>query len=263
LNEKEMNVVNTEKGRVVLVTGASRGIGKGIVSGFAKRGASVAMVVRNADAARDFAMELSDAGSTVAVFAGDVTDRESMDQVSTKVVERFGGIDVVCANAGIFPSARLDAMTGDAWDEVLRVNARGTLFTVQAALPFLRKSAAGRIVITSSITGPVTGYAGWSHYAASKAAQLGFMRSAALELAHDRITINAVLPGNIHTEGLVDIGDDYLRKMEASIPLGHLGDVADVASAVMFLASPEARFITGQTLIVDGGQTLPENSDAC
>jgi 3-oxoacyl-[acyl-carrier protein] reductase len=118
------------------------------------------------------------------------------------------------------------------------------------------------VIVTSSITGPITGYSGWSHYGASKAGQLGFMRSAALELARSGITINAVLPGNIITEGLSDLGPDYLRTMEAAIPLGRLGSIEEVASAALFLATEEAAYITGQTLVIDGGQTIPESLEA-
>jgi 3-oxoacyl-[acyl-carrier protein] reductase len=118
------------------------------------------------------------------------------------------------------------------------------------------------VVVTSSITGPVTGYAGWAHYGASKAGQLGFIRSAALELAPAGVTINAVMPGNIITEGLADLGEEYEQTMAASIPLKRLGSVADIASAVLFFASEQAGYITGQTLIIDGGQTIPESLEA-
>ena len=117
-------------------------------------------------------------------------------------------------------------------------------------------------MLTSSITGPVTGFPGWAHYGATKAGMLGFMRTAALEFARHGVTVNAVLPGNIRTEGLTGLGEEYLRRMERSIPLGVLGEPEDVGHAALFLASNEARFITGQTLIVDGGQTLPESLDA-
>ena len=133
---------------------------------------------------------------------------------------------------------------------------------VKACLPELKKADGGRILLTSSITGPITGYPGWAHYGVTKAGMLGFMRTAAIEFAKYNITINAVMPGNIRTEGLDDVGDDYLRLMEKSIPMGRLGDPEDVAYAMLFLASHEAKYITGQTLIVDGGQTLPESIDA-
>lgn len=127
---------------------------------------------------------------------------------------------------------------------------------------FLKRAEYGRVIITSSITGPLTGYPGWAHYGASKAAQLGFMRSAAIELAPYHITVNAILPGNILTEGLQDIGTNYLERMVSSIPLKRLGSIDDIAYATLFLASKEAGYITGQTLIIDGGQTLPESLDA-
>jgi len=144
----------------------------------------------------------------------------------------------------------------------MNTNARGTLFSLQSCLSFLKKAEYGRIIVTSSITGPATGYVGWSHYGASKAAQLGFMRSAALELARYNITINAVMPGNIMTEGLEGLGDHYLNMMTASVPLKRLGSVEDIAYAALFLASREAGYITGQTIIVDGGQLLPESLEA-
>jgi len=248
------------QGKVVLVTGASRGIGKGIARGFARSGARVAVVARDLGAAREAAAALQSEGGQASGFAADVTDRAAVHALAQAVAGHFGGIDVAVANAGIFPSVALEDMSADDWDRVMNTNARSALFTVQACLPWLKKAPAPRVILTSSITGPITGYPGWSHYAASKAAQLGFMRTAALELAPHRITVNAVLPGNIATEGLAGLGADYTQKMAASIPLGRLGSVDDIAAAVLFLASEGAAFITGQTLVVDGGQTLPENA---
>jgi 3-oxoacyl-[acyl-carrier protein] reductase len=142
---------------------------------------------------------------------------------------------------------------------VFDTNIKGTLLTVQACLPALTASGRGRVILTSSITGPVTGYPGWSHYGASKAAQLGFMRTAAIELAPRGITVNAVLPGNVATEGLAELGDDYRTAMEMSIPLRRLGEVEDIGNAALFFATDEAGYITGQALAIDGGQVLPES----
>src|SRR5699024_8583787 len=133
-------------------------------------------------------------------------------------VERHGGIDVLAANAGLFPSAKLATMTQAELHEVMATNFYGTVYSVQACTPALTQSGRGRIVLTSSITGPVTGFPGWTHYGASKAAQLGFMRTAAMELAPAGITVNAVQPGNIFTEGLEGMGEDYLRQMTEAIP---------------------------------------------
>src|SRR3712207_1449677 len=189
----------------------------------------------------------------------DVADVRGCQEMVRTAVEQYGGVDVLCANAGIFPSARLEAMTPEDLEDVLATNFKGMVYAVQACLPPLQASGHGRIVVVSSITGPMTGYPGWSHYGASKAAQLGFIRSAAMELAGRRITINAVLPGNIRTEGLDDLGEDYLQQMAATVPQRRLGHVDDIAHAALFLATDEAEYITGQSIVVDGGQVLPES----
>ena len=253
-------------GRSVLVTGGTRGIGKGIAAAFAAEGANVAIVGRDRVvgqlAAGDIEAVTAEAGGKVSFVPGDVSSRASCTEIVAAAVELGGGLDVLCCNAGIFPSASLREMTPEQLEEVLGVNLKGTVFAVQAAIPALQDSGHGRVIVTSSITGPITGFAGWSHYAASKAGQLGFIRSAALELARARITVNAIMPGNIITEGLADLGPEYLRTMEASIPLGRLGSVEDIGNAAVFLASDKAGYITAQTLVIDGGQTVPESLEA-
>ena len=169
---------------------------------------------------------------------------------------------MLCANAGIFPPAKLEDMTSEEWDLVVDTNLKGTFHSVKAAVPYLKKSDQGRIVLTSSITGAVTGYPGWTHYGATKAGQLGFMRTACIELAKYGITVNAVMPGNIITEGLAGMGEEYQRSMAASIPLKKLGTVEDIGYAALYFASKEAGYVTGQTIIVDGGQILPESLEA-
>lgn len=255
-------MISSIEGLSVLVTGSSKGIGKGIATSFAASGAHVTVVARTEAAAMATVEEIKQAGGTAIACAADVTKRDQMDAAVAASVEAFGGLDVLCANAGIFPSASLEEMTEDQWDEVLGTNLKGTFISVQAALPALKKSQAGRVVLTSSITGPITGFPGWSHYGASKAGQLGFLRTAAIELGKYQITINAVMPGNIITEGLEGMGQNYLDQMAASIPLKRLGDTADIASAAMFFASREAGYVTGQTIVVDGGQVLPESLEA-
>jgi 3-oxoacyl-[acyl-carrier protein] reductase len=249
-------------GRSVVVTGGSKGIGRGIGRVFAAAGANVLLTGRDEAALAVAVDELREVGGQVSGVAADVSDREQCDLMARTAVERHGGIDVLCANAGIFPSARLEDMTPADLETVLATNFKGTVFAVQACLAALTESGRGRIVITSSITGPITGYPGWSHYGASKAAQLGFVRTAAMELAPRGITINAVLPGNIFTEGLDDLGQDYLDQMTASIPQGRLGSPADIGNAALFLSTDEAGYISGQSLVVDGGQVLPESSMA-
>jgi 3-oxoacyl-[acyl-carrier protein] reductase len=168
----------------------------------------------------------------------------------------------LCANAGIYPQTKLENMEVEEWDRVMSTNLKGAFVSVKACIPALKKSDYGRIVLTSSITGPITGFPGWTHYGASKSGQLGFMHTACMELAKYGITVNAVLPGNTLTEGLKALGEDYLETMAASIPLKKLGTVEDIGYAALFLASKEAGYITGQTIIVDGGQIIPESLEA-
>lgn len=244
------------EGRSAIVTGGSKGIGLGIATTLANAGVNVVITARGeADLERA-------AGERISTVVADVTNPEDCKRVVETAVERNGGLDIVCANAGIFPSARLEDMTPEDLDTVLGVNFKGTVFIVQAALEALTASGHGRVIVTSSITGPVTGFPGWSHYGASKAAQLGFIRTAAMELAPRKITINAVLPGNIVTEGLIEMGQEYMDGMAATVPLRRLGSVADIGNAALYFATEEAGYVTGQTLIVDGGQILPESLEA-
>src|SRR2546421_2270748 len=258
----EMIMFSSMKGRSVLVTGGSKGIGKGIAAAFAAEGAQVVIAGRDREPGESTASELAAGGGKARYSQADVANPADCAQMVAATIEGNGGLDVLCCNAGVFPSVSLAEMTPGQLEEVLGINLKGTVFAVQAALDALSRSGRGRVVVTSSITGPVTGYAGWAHYGASKAGQLGFIRSAALELAPAGVTINAVMPGNIITEGLTDLGEDYEQTMAASIPLKRLGSVADIASAVLFFASEQAGYITGQTLIIDGGQTIPESLEA-
>jgi 3-oxoacyl-[acyl-carrier protein] reductase len=241
-------------GRAVVVTGGSRGIGKGIASVFARNGARVLITGRSEQDLAATARELG-----VSYLAADVASKADCELVAATAADRLGGLDVLCANAGVFPSATLAEMTDEDIDAVFGTNLKGTILSVQACLPALSASGHGRVVLTSSITGPITGFPGWSHYGASKAGQLGFLRTAAIELAASGITVNAVLPGNIITEGLADLGEDYMAGMAASIPMRRLGSVEDIGYAALFLATDEAAYITGQTIVVDGGQVLPES----
>jgi len=246
-------------GKTIIVTGASRGIGRGIAIRFGQAGLNVLVVSRNQVEANRVAAEI---GTNAAGFTADVATQEGCQAMAAAALEKFGSIDILCANAGIFPAAKLADMTATEFDHVMNTNLRSAFLSTQAVLPAMTAAGGGRIILTSSITGPITGYPGWSHYGASKAGQLGFMRTAAIELAPRNITVNAVLPGNIFTEGLAGLGADYIASMEASIPLKRLGSVEDIANAALFLASEEAAYITGQTITVDGGQTLPESLGA-
>jgi 3-oxoacyl-[acyl-carrier protein] reductase len=241
-------------GRTVLVTGGTKGIGKGIAGVFARAGANVVVVGRDRERGEAAAAEL---GATY--VAADVGRGDDCERMAAETVERLGGIDVLCANAGIFPDAKLEDMTEADIDAIFATNVKGTMLAVKACMTALERSGHGRIIVTSSITGPITGYPGWCHYGATKAAQLGFLRTAAIELAPKGITINAVMPGNIETEGLDELGPEYRQQMESSIPQGKLGTVQDIGYAALFFATDEAAYITGQTIVIDGGQVLPES----
>ena len=261
-------------GRAVVVTGGTRGIGKGIAGVFARNGAKVLITGRDFEVARAAADELSgqaaadglagDVGvdGKVSFVLADVSSTEDCRRMAATAQERLGGIDVLCTNAGIFPDARLEDLAESDLDRVLGINLKGTILSVQACLPALVRSGRGRVIITSSITGPITGFPGWTHYGASKAGQLGFMRTAAIELAPNGITVNAVLPGNVASEGLADLGKEYASGMTSAIPLGRLGTVDEIGYAALFFATDEAAYITGQSIVVDGGQVLPESPDA-
>lgn len=245
------------QGQTALVTGGAKGIGKGIATVLRRAGAEVIIA--------DIDREHGEA--TAAVLGGhyqplDVRAQDSCRAAIAAAVARFGALDILCSNTGIFPQKTLAEMNEADWDETHGINLKGTFFMVQAAAEAMRPRGYGRIVITSSITGPVTGFPGWSHYGASKAGQLGFMRSAALEYARFGITINAVMPGNVLSEGLKAQGETYLAQMRAAIPTHTLGTPEDIGYAACFLASREAAYITGQTIIIDGGQILPESAEA-
>jgi len=246
-------------GRTAIVTGASRGIGRGIAARFAAAGMQVLVVARRLEDAQRTAQEI---GGTASGFAADITDPKATRAMAAEALARYGAIDVLCANAGIFPRARIDEMTADGFDAMTSVNLKGTFLSVQACLDAMKARHDGRIVIVGSITGTTGGYPGYAHYAASKAGQLGFMRCAAIELAPWGITVNAVLPGNVRTEEQPAHKSEYQRKKLVMSPLGRLAGVEDIANGALFLASREAGAITGQTLIVDAGQSLPESPSA-
>jgi 3-oxoacyl-[acyl-carrier protein] reductase len=246
-------------GRTVLVTGGTKGIGKAIAKVFVGAGARVAVAGRDEQTGAAAVSELSAGGGEVAYVRADVSAAGDAERMVAETVDRFGGLDVLCANAGIFPAAKLTEMTESDIDAIFATNVKGMMLSIKAAIPALERTGRGRVIITSSITGPITGFPGWAHYGATKAAQLGYLRTAAIELAPRNITINAVMPGNVETEGLDELGPDYRAKMEGSIPQGKLGTPEDIGNAALFLATDEARYITGQTIVIDGGQTLPES----
>jgi 3-oxoacyl-[acyl-carrier protein] reductase len=243
------------EGKVAVVIGAGRGIGKGIARRFAEEGARLVLGDRDEALVRETAAALG-----AAVFARcDVAEKAEVEGLASLALERHGGLDILVQNAGIFPETLIEAIPVEEWDRVLAVNLRGCFLAVQAAFGPMRTRGYGRIVLTSSITGPRVVPPGHAHYAASKAGINGLIRAAALEGARFGITVNGVEPGNILTEGLTgERSPAFIAAMERAIPMGRLGSPRDVANAALFLASDDAAYVTGTTIVVDGGQILPE-----
>jgi 3-oxoacyl-[acyl-carrier protein] reductase len=244
--------------QVAIITGGARGIGLGIGSALAEAGARVVLADLDEAAATSAAATLREGGHAAEGIGADVTDRASIESLAAHVTATHGRIDILAANAGIYPSTEFAAIDDALWDRVMDINVKGAVHAAQACLPAMLGRGYGRIVLTSSITGPITGQIGFTHYGASKAAMLGLMRSLAVEVATHGVTVNAVMPGNVETPGLGDTSEEHRNRMLSAIPMGRFGTPRDIGVAVRFFASPEAGYITGQTLIVDGGQVLPE-----
>ena len=248
-------------GRVAIVIGAARGIGAGIAERFVEEGASVVIADREAEAGAATAERLSAIGPA-AFIAADIAGEVEAERIVATALDRFGQVDVLVQNAGIYPWTLIEDISADEWDQVLGVNLRGTFLAARACLAPMKTRRYGRMVFTSSITGPRVSNPGHGHYSASKAGINGFIRAAAVEFAPHGITVNGIEPGNIETEAVRgQRSAEYIRSMEAAVPLGRLGSPRDVANAALFLASDEAAYITGTTIIVDGGQILPESKD--
>ncbi len=252
----------TLEGKAAIVTGAGRGIGKGIATVFAREGARVLVVNRSAEAGQASADEIVAAGGEASFLQADVKARADMERMAATCIERYGAIDILCANAGVFPTAHIADMSDETWDEVLDTNLKGVFYGVRACIPQMKAQGQGRIVVISSITGPNVGWPGLSHYMASKGGVNAFVRGAALELARHNVTVNAISPGSIMTQGLLELGGDEVEAIRAIIPAGYIGESEDIAYAAVYLASDQARYITGQALVLDGGQILPESPAA-
>jgi 3-oxoacyl-[acyl-carrier protein] reductase len=245
--------------RSVLVTGATHGIGHGVAEYFARAGARIVFSGRDETAGKELEDRLQASGTEATFVPADLADDAAPRRLVAAAIDRLGGLDGIVNAAGIFPDSTIADMTLDLWNHVLRVNLTTSMLMLQSALPQLTESGTGRFVAISSITGPRTGFGSLAHYGASKAGLEGFIRSAAVELAPLAITVNAVAPGSILTPGLTRfMTDDDMGLLQSRIPVGHVGQPADIAATAAFLTSADASFITGQSIIVDGGQTLPE-----
>jgi 3-oxoacyl-[acyl-carrier protein] reductase len=251
-------VTGRVEGKIAVVIGAARGIGAAIALRLVEEGAKVVIGDTLEDEGRATARRLARLGETLFVRA-DVGEKGSVDALIRTTLERFGRVDILVQNAGIYPYTLLPDIAVEEWDAVLGINLRGCFLAIQACAPPMRAQGYGRIVLTSSITGPRVSSPGHGHYSASKAGINGLIRAAAIELAPFGITVNGVEPGNIATEGVsAHRSPEFIAAMARSVPLGRLGEPRDVAHAVLFLASDEAAYITGTTIVIDGGQILPE-----
>ncbi len=244
------------EGKVALVTGAARGIGKAIAARFVEEGAKLVI------ADLDPRVEATAAELGASHIIADVSKAADAEAAVALAVKTHGRLDILVQNAGIYPWQLLEHTSADDWDRVMATNLRGCFLAAKAALAPMKAQRSGRILFTSSITGPHVTSPGHGHYSATKAGINGLIRAAALEWSGYGITVNGVEPGNILTEAIQEHRSaEFIRSMEEAIPLGRLGSVRDVANAFLFLASDEASYITGTTIVVDGGQLLPEGND--
>jgi 3-oxoacyl-[acyl-carrier protein] reductase len=247
--------------KIALITGVRSGIGAEIARRLAASGARLMLANRTLTEADQVAQELSGAGHEARTVIFEATAAAAEHAVKA-TIEAYGGLDILIHNAGGSTWASLETLSSEVLEATLSLNLKSCFWLTQAALPTLKARGGGRILVTSSVTGPRVAMANSAHYAASKAGVNGFIRAAALELARFKITVNGVEPGFIAKPRGRLSQPSIQSRLERYIPLGRMGAPADIAAAFLFLASAEASWITGQTLVVDGGATLPETGYA-
>jgi len=243
-------------GKIVIIIGGSRGIGAAAVDVFVREGAYAILADINADLGN----------KVVARFPGraefmqaDISSRADMQRLATITAERHGRVDILVQVAGIYPTHIIEEISEAEWDRVMAVNLKGPFLAIQACFPIMKRQRYGRVVLTGSITGPIVSWPEHAHYSASKAGLEGLARCAAIEGAPFGITVNVVEPGNVDTENVrAAIGDEHMEQMAQAAPLKRLALPSEVGEAMAFLASDQAAYMTGQTMVLDGGQTLPE-----
>lgn len=231
------------KGKVAIVTGGTMGIGKGIADELSRQGAKVVVCARKKEKSKYFFVQC------------DVSDYNQSQNLVKETIKKYKRIDILVNNAGIYPFVPLTEMTEEQWDFVVSVNLKGVFNCTKAVLPFMTKKKYGKIVNIASIAGFSVGFPSLAHYCATKAGIAGFTKGAALDLAKYKININAVAPGAIKTEGTAVMDKKTVKAIIQAIPEGRMGKPADIAKTVAFLASDDSQYITGQTIVVDGGYT--------
>jgi 3-oxoacyl-[acyl-carrier protein] reductase len=247
--------MNELANQIAVITGAGRGIGRGIALKFAAAGADVVCVSRTSENAEKAAQEVRSLGRRAWANAVDVADASAVTTASEKILEETGRVDVLVNNAGITRDGLLMRMSEEDWDIVLETNLKGAFLFTKAFTRAFLKQRSGRIINVASVIGLI-GNAGQCNYAASKAALIGFTKSIARELASRHITVNALAPGFIETDMTAVLTPEVRKGILEQIPLNHFGNAEDIANAALFLASPGSRYITGQVLCVDGGMVM-------
>ena len=241
--------------KVAIVTGASRGIGEAIAKQLSSCGAKIILIARNSDQLVAVKETIISKGGIAESMAGDVSNLNSISEIVTNTIDKWGRIDILVNNAGIARDNIIMRMKEDDWDSVMNINLKGCFNGIKSVARPMIKNKAGRIINITSVIGQI-GNAGQSNYAASKAGIMGLTKSMAKELGSRNITVNAVAPGYITTDMTNELNDEIKEQLKSSIPLGRLGTPDDVANLVCFLASDEAGYITGQTFNVDGGMVM-------
>jgi len=256
MSEEALNTLKADlSGQVAIVTGAAQGLGQRIAITLATNGATVACLDMVKEGLDDTIKAITDAGGTAEAYECNVTDRERVDQVVDEIAEKYEKIDILVNNAGITRDTLLPRMTDDEFESVINVNLRGAFLFMRTVSRYMMRARYGRIINMASVSGARMGNPGQTNYSASKAGLVGMTRSLSKELAGRKVTINAVAPGFIQSAMTDALGDVAKEEAKKRIPAKRLGTAYDVAAAVLFLASPAAAYITGHTLVVDGGIT--------
>lgn len=243
------------KGKVAIVTGGAQGIGKSIATQLALAGANVVIADVMEEVAKSTAQEISQKGSEAISIVVDVSRLSSVEEMAKKTLDKFGRIDILVNNAGITRDALIMRMKEEDWDLVLDINLKGAFNCIKIVSPVMMKQKSGKIVNIASIVG-IIGNAGQANYSASKGGLIALTKTCARELASRRINVNAVAPGFIQTSMTERLPAQVKEKLSSQIPFGELGKPEDVASAVLFLVSEKARYITGEVIKVDGGMVM-------
>ena len=241
--------------KTAIVTGASQGIGETIAIEMAKSGATVFCLARNKEALDTTIKKITENGGKATAFSCDISNNDDFKSIILNIVKEYGSIDILVNNAGITKDNLLMRMSDDQWDDVLNINLKGSFICIRSVIKHMMKKKFGRIINITSIVG-ITGNAGQANYAASKSGLIGLTKSIAKEVASRGITANCVAPGWIETSMTDQLSTEVKNKFLSQIPAGKIGQSKDIANAVIFLASDEAEYITGQTITVDGGRII-------